>query len=666
MPSSENDRGGASSPVPHQVPPQRPRTLFQRVSSSLLCGLPIELRRKLRDDDLRGTFAALNLARDDADDRSNALGSQPRIALQPGTPTSAEADSNCMYNPNILTSFASIEEEPCKFCGFNPFSFWKSRNKGPTEPCEHCRARSPSSHLANRFKRPKSANRSTSATQHRIPRHFGVLDGPRPVSEAQTASRIGNPPRRASLPSDRFPWHKKFHIPKDQHLTVPELHTDPHRRSSRSSSGSRRHPQPVSLKLHHLSLRSNPKVSFVHHSEVDQHIAALNAGAPSPLRHSIDSPPSTPVISDPHKDFSNTVFYGVTASLGPKAPMAFKCPDTNTVPRGSYERVEADNEAIIREGRTGGQPTKLIIDNALHKSHRYRRDERKRRARQTPEDPDWDEDGHGSLTTPSTVNGVRIELPPGCSDGLRGGGGPEGFRFMLKKWLLTCSVSCHSKYEDSEDDEPARLPPPEKFALAKDRGHGRASLPSSVSRSSPSMSPETSRQQSEGGDAHVEAASTTAARTSVVTSGEAPLPPQPAVDHIPKHRPESVIDPITIPPSPTQSFHSASSHLSSHILSLRGGASSPSYISPAPTPYIPTLRGGAGFPSSFSFDNFQRLPPTLYWLSGGRGKQSVTVGAWKQQKGRKKRFGGLLGMAVYGRKALPGYESSDEEDGDGG
>ncbi|KAH5394497.1 hypothetical protein HBI42_226120 [Parastagonospora nodorum] len=53
----------------------------------------------------------------------------------------------------------------------------------------------------------------------------------------------------------------------------------------RSSSGSR----PKSPRLHHLSLlpgaQSHP---YVHRHEVDAHLAAIRAGAPSPLRRSID------------------------------------------------------------------------------------------------------------------------------------------------------------------------------------------------------------------------------------------------------------------------------------------------------------------------------------------------------------------------------------------
>jgi len=71
---------------------------------------------------------------------------------------------------------------------------------------------------------------------------------------------------------------------------------------------------------------------------------------------------------------------------------------------------------------------------------------------------------------------------------------------------------------------------------------------------------------------------------------------------------------------------------------------------------IPTLRGG-------SCPSPTRLPPTLYWLAGGRGKRPVTVKAWKQQKGGKKRFGGLFGLAVSGVRGMGGYESGEERSG---
>lgn len=67
------------------------------------------------------------------------------------------------------------------------------------------------------------------------------------------------------------------------------------------------------------------------------------------------------------------------------------------------------------------------------------------------------------------------------------------------------------------------------------------------------------------------------------------------------------------------------------------------YLQPVPnfTPPIVSLRGGAGSPA-----DQVRLPPTLFWLTGGREKP-VTVKAWKEAK-PKKRMGGLLGLAVNG------------------
>jgi hypothetical protein len=62
--------------------------------------------------------------------------------------------------------------------------------------------------------------------------------------------------------------------------------------------------------------------------------------------------------------------------------------------------------------------------------------------------------------------------------------------------------------------------------------------------------------------------------------------------------------------------------------------------------YVPTLRGGSG--------SAVRLPPTLYWLAGGRG-QPVKTSSWKKQK-EKKRVGGWLGMALYGVKAGREYD----------
>jgi hypothetical protein len=66
---------------------------------------------------------------------------------------------------------------------------------------------------------------------------------------------------------------------------------------------------------------------------------------------------------------------------------------------------------------------------------------------------------------------------------------------------------------------------------------------------------------------------------------------------------------------------------------------------------IPTLRGGSG--------SAIRLPPTLYWLAGGRGKP-VTIGSWNTQKGKKRRSG-WLGMAMYGARAGAEYDVGGDE-----
>lgn len=92
---------------------------------------------------------------------------------------------------------------------------------------------------------------------------------------------------------------------------------------------------------------------------------------------------------------------------------------------------------------------------------------------------------------------------------------------------------------------------------------------------------------------------------------------------------------------------------------LRGGASSPSIPPQISPPHsLPTLRGGAG-----GGDSSIRLPPTLFWLAGGKGKP-VSIGGWKKTRG-KKRMGGLLGLAAYGARAGKGYGCEDESVGGG-
>ncbi|KAF2825681.1 hypothetical protein CC86DRAFT_418147 [Ophiobolus disseminans] len=637
--SSSRDDNSRAPPRP-QPTPQRPRTLLQRVSSSLIGIVPANLRRRAsRTNDIERPHTALGLVLEikgkSSRYRPPLAKSQQELIPRLETPTLTDPDPNCPYNPETYTSFPPIEKETCSFCGFNPFRLLISRTWGPNHPCEHCRSSSSLSHLANPFRRSRRRARSSSAAQQNAEPLFEnqatLTDGPRPVSTALAASRIGNPPRRASLPSNQVPSYSFLQPPRGN------------RRASSRASDSGRPPtrrsgdynqRPVSPRLHHITILSpTTEHAYVHRSEVSSHLIALSAGSPSPLRRSEETINAVvrPVVhSNPHLDFSNTVYY--------------------PHPSQRHRGLEANTNHVIEEGCRGGRTTPLAIEDVLQASPAYQHHSRegqtlRRRRRSRPHMVI--EESVAVLTlpstqTPSTVDGVRIEIRPGIPNNLprlRGGSGrPVSLGFKLKKWLLTCSVPCRPGHgfdeNDSENEEPPRVPKPQrvKRALETVGGRGRAKVPDFVARSR-TTSEDASEGKSEvegfgSGSLGVGATSNEAARMAAEERSW-------AGNLVRSHRPSQQSDsPIN------QSLPHAQPLTSSNP--------------------IPTLRGGAA-PAGWS--DSQRLPPTLYWLAGGRGARSITVKAWKQQKGQKKRFGGLLGMAVYGHKAMPGYESEDSEDG---
>lgn len=73
----------------------------------------------------------------------------------------------------------------------------------------------------------------------------------------------------------------------------------------------------------------------------------------------------------------------------------------------------------------------------------------------------------------------------------------------------------------------------------------------------------------------------------------------------------------------------------------------------------PSLRGGAGATSDLK--DTDRLSQTLYWLAGGTGKKQITVASWKTQRA-KQRMGGLVGMAVYGKRVGTAYANETQVD----
>ncbi|KAF9700068.1 hypothetical protein EKO04_001990 [Ascochyta lentis] len=79
----------------------------------------------------------------------------------------------------------------------------------------------------------------------------------------------------------------------------------------------------------------------------------------------------------------------------------------------------------------------------------------------------------------------------------------------------------------------------------------------------------------------------------------------------------------------------------------------PAVILQSSIPPFPHLRGGAASPDD--------IPPTLFWLAGGKGKP-VSFSGWKQSR-PKQRMGGLFGMAVFGKNYGTKYDNNiNQED----
>lgn len=116
----------------------------------------------------------------------------------------------------------------------------------------------------------------------------------------------------------------------------------------------------------------------MHRHEVDAHLAAIRAGAPSPLRHSIDEGQRAEATSGGYQDFSQTVFYGTTTT--------------------SARVWRAESGEVRREVRTSGM---------VRLRERWER---------------RDDDGGSEAPV---VNGMRLELRGGSEvPRLRGGGSP--------------------------------------------------------------------------------------------------------------------------------------------------------------------------------------------------------------------------------------------------
>ncbi|KAH7083739.1 hypothetical protein FB567DRAFT_447230 [Paraphoma chrysanthemicola] len=403
MPSSRDDLHHPEA-EPTEPGLERPKTLFQRVSSGFSAIMP-KLRRDHSKADVSGrpetapgvpcrpTFGSF---RHRVHPPSHPHPDVPRISI----PRLSDADPVCPYDSSVYFSFPSIETPRCSFCGLRTIS-----RPAPSEPCPECKSRSPFSHLASAFGRAGAWRTSNSVEETHISEftssESSLEDGPRRVPDTVAATRVGNPPRRASLPPDQVP----FFLNSSRLLSVPQDVTPGRPSSSAQGSISRvrgfrpQDARPVSPKLHHLhGLPRSKEHPYVHKHEVEAHLLAIRTGSPSTLLRHIDEVTNSVDPREPYSNYSQTVFYGHTFSLTSRVYRR-RTPQLLDHQRGQQDRVHDDSEGSF-----------------------------------------------STLTTqsPSTVGGMRLELKGGSErPRLRGGIGrhcPAHARLgdRSTSWLLRC------------------------------------------------------------------------------------------------------------------------------------------------------------------------------------------------------------------------------------
>jgi hypothetical protein len=665
--------------------PQGPQNLFRRLSSSLSSIVPnLPLRRvsgsNLFDRPTTEQGPPRILSKSHLRDHLRSSANQRRPIPQINIPLLSNADHSCPYDPNRYHSSPSIEPRRCDFCGIRSSSRPLRDLEAANNPCINCQTRGPFSHIASTFRRSRRQNRSNSAVQNDTARLREVSsssdEAPRLVPAVIAAKRTGNPPRRAPLPPGMVTNYGTLRPPPNIHALPAERSAVQHGVISRppnvAKSGVKDERgsdvRPISPKLHHIhGLPGAKKYPYVHKREVEAHLAALRAGSPSSLRCSIDEAPPSVVPPGSSYDYSETVFYGTSFSSNTnrRSSSTQLATSSNQRPRITItQRVEASRSIIIEGGERGGRPTNLHEELANSEVYHKRTPQPPNQHRQSRHAnapiPDTDSNDSYSFSTvttqtPSTVGGKRLELRGGNPiPKLRGGNGGQqavhaGRGYKFKKWFLTCQGPCRigHNYNTESDDElpPARIPTPERVARAIQRAQGRAPLPANISRGC----------RRTVGSEHF---SHQSANSSPVTSIVDKVPS--AMGETTKHRH------IPITPNscgPTQAYPSRLSSSFFDALHPRSYryTESPTNRPEPQSPPVPNLRGGAG--STSPWKNTDRLPPTLYWLAGGRGKP-LKVGSWKKQK-PKKRMGGLLGMTLYGHKAGKECELAPEAGGSG-
>ncbi|KAF1921465.1 hypothetical protein BDU57DRAFT_510281 [Ampelomyces quisqualis] len=468
-----HSKAKCSVQIPQDSAPQRPRTLLQRVSSSFISILPrIPSRRgssSANRDDRPGTAPG-----HDHIPTLESMRSRMRLHNTQQTPVPhveipklSHSERNCPYEPNLYHSFPSIEQKGGDLCGLRPL---KPRHSTSDRPCSHCRTKSPLFHIVSSFKRSHSQDRSITAVESSlappIKSSNSSEEPPRAVSAVLVAKRVGNPPRKSSLPRDLRPSYKTLRPSSAQSPDSSTHQSIVQRALSQISYTSKTHePRPISPKLHHLHGLPHAKDHpYMHKRELEAHLAALRAGSPSPLRRSIDELTPSPVDDEPYQDFSRTVFYGTTISSAARVSRRTPSP-AHTV----MHRVETSRSVII------GQRRRPMYAEELECSGVYRQPSAQgHRHRASPAVPqaEYQDADDESAQTRSTIGGNSVRWKGGNEKPrLRGGSG----KLQMKEWILGCPPAYLSKSSDSATDIPATPRPAPEHAVHRNRA--RACLP---------------------------------------------------------------------------------------------------------------------------------------------------------------------------------------------
>ncbi|KAL6709204.1 hypothetical protein ACN47E_002020 [Coniothyrium glycines] len=304
---------------PRKDIPQRPRTLLQRLSSGLSSTLPtIAFRRPSsahkcsRCPEAASDFDSVAVGR--------KLSSQPhgrKVLSGTETPVLSDGPTACSCDSRTCRSFPSIERLRNDFCGLKSSSrssmvsrSGRAHNDSrPHSPQVHfgvCQRLSSSDGANNIHLSPYPCDSHTGSSSEEVPR---------PISHAAAAKKLGNPPRRSSLPIPRLATPSTAPLSSDEGLRTKQssvyesFSVSTTFTRSRNRSSVVENAKPISPKLHHIhGISGAQKVPYVHRHEVEEHLAALRAGATSPLLQMPDS--TSTRVSPTTTDFSETVYYG--------------------------------------------------------------------------------------------------------------------------------------------------------------------------------------------------------------------------------------------------------------------------------------------------------------------------------------------------------------------